>query len=175
MRRLWILLAVVFATSLLTTAGLEAATTTKRSGSKITAKQKAAATKWAKSSKRTSTAASRARGPKWRCYRVSTTARRARPAAAARGPVVTCPAPVVNVPQQAAPVVNVPQQAAPIVNVPPNPPTVGVTVDNCYIYIVQNDQLMVIDKNTYCLKKTVPLTGAALSMEGSPGAGAMSP
>lgn len=73
--------------------------------------------------------------------------------------MVTCPAPVVNVPAQAAPVVNVPQQAAPIVNVPPFPPTVGITMDSCNIYIVKGDNLLILDKNTYCLKQTVPLTG----------------
>ena len=94
---------------------------------------------------------------RWVCPKKSAVRRTARPAAAARGPVVNCPAPVVNVPEQPAPVVNVPQQPAPVVNVPSPPPTVGITTDNCFIYIVRGDQLMVFDKNTYCLKKTVPL------------------
>lgn len=177
MRRLWIVLAVVFAATTLGAAGVQAATGSSKSkyGSKMSAKQKATAKVWAKSQ-----AARSARGPaakkspskytryahgsKYRCYRASGAkryVRRARPASAARGPVVNVPAPIVNVPAQAAPVVNVPQGPAPVVNVPPFPPAVGVTVDNCNIYIVQNDQLMVIDKNTYCLKQTVPLTASA--------------
>lgn len=160
MRRLWLVLAVVFAASLYTAAGVQAATYSKsKSGSKMSAKQK-----------KSSMAARRGSGPytyqtksgaKWRCYKVAPKAKRARvsrPARVARGPMVTCPTPVVNVPQQAAPVVNVPQGPAPVVNVPPFPPTVGVTVDNCYIYVVQGDKLMVIDKNSYCLKQTIPLT-----------------
>ena len=81
----------------------------------------------------------------------------ARPARAARGPAVTCPAPVVNVPQQAAPIVNVPQQPAPVVNVPANPPSTAISVDSCNIYIVRNNQLTILDKNTYQVKQTVPL------------------
>jgi|GEM_PF-1257377 len=180
MRRLWIVLAVVFATSLYAAAGVQAATTGTTKSKlthKMTAKQKVMAAKWAKSHKKSSLAARKARGPmwkshvvkrhakaasfargpKWRCYRVTKHVRHAKPARVARGPILTCPAPIVNVPQQAAPVVNVPQQPAPVVNVPAFPPTVGITVDACNIYIVQGNQLMILDKNTYCLKKTVPL------------------
>jgi hypothetical protein len=69
------------------------------------------------------------------------------PAGIARGPRVLCPAPVVNVPQQAAPVVNVPAPE----------PTVGVATDNCNIYIVRGNQLTVVDKNTYQVRRTVPI------------------
>jgi hypothetical protein len=195
MRRLWIVLAVVFATSLYAAAGVQAATTgtTKyKARHHLTAKQKVMAAKWMKHHKKMAMAARRARGPmwksrlvkrhmvkrymlmkrhakaagfargpKWRCYRVKRFVRHARPARVARGPIVTCPAPVVNVPQQPAPVVNVPQQAAPVVNVPAFPPTVGITVDTCNIYIVQGNQLMILDKTTYALKQTVPLQGGA--------------
>ena len=194
MRKLWIVLAVVFAASLLPAASIQAAMGTS-SKSKFSSKQKAKAAVWMKSRRSMAAGKARgpmykkqftkskaakfgrgpawkhyakgkysfarsARGPKWHCYRVKRHVRKARAASVARGPAITCPAPVVNVPQQAAPVVNVPQQAAPVVNVPPFPPTVGVTVDSCNIYIVQGDQLMVLDKNTYCLKQSVPLTGA---------------
>jgi len=211
MRRLWIVLAVVFASTSLATAGMGAVSSTgsskSKSGYKMTGKQKATASSWAKSHKRSSLAAGKARGPmvkkhfvkksfaarsargpmykkhyakrsirfarhgvRYRCYPVRKHIRRAaRPATVARGPV--CPAPVVNVPQQAAPVVNVPQQPAPVVNVPAFPPTVGVTVDNCNIYVVQNDQLMIIDKNTYCLKQSVPLTGITPASGSSTGTG----
>ncbi len=176
MRRWVILLAAVFALSVLTAALADAATT------KMPAKAKAKTSIKAKcptmSKAKVSTPAKKGAGPKyakkaastkyakkakchkvtkWVCPKKHKVRKAARPAMAARGPVVTCPAPVVNVPQQPAPVVNVPQQPAPVVNVPASPPTVGITTDNCFIYIVRGDQLMVFDKNTYCLKKTVPL------------------
>jgi len=175
MRRLWIVLAAAFALTTLVAVGGQAATGTKSKSGKMTSKQKATAKVWATSK---SSAARTARGPavkknrkpssytrysngtKYRCYRVKPVRRVARrvskPATVARGPA----APVINVPQQPAPVVNIPQQPAPVVNVPPCPMTAGVTVDECYIYIVQNNQLMVIDKKSYCLKTTVPLHGA---------------
>lgn len=144
MRKLLLVLAVVFAASLYTAAGLDAATrpTTKKARHAVVAKHKTV---------------------KAHCKMVckpkakKMTKRMARPARYARGPVVNCPAPVVNVPEQAAPIVNVPQQPAPVVNVPPSPPTVGITVDNCSIFIVRENQLIVLDKNTYECKKMVPL------------------
>lgn len=182
MRRLWIVLAVVFAMSIFATAGVQATTGTTKSKARyhVTSKKKLMAAKWIRHHRKGSMAARTARGPmikkflkkraamharfakgpKWRCYRVKTHVRRARAARVARGPMVTCPSPIVNVPAQAAPVVNVPQGPAPVVNIPAFPPTVGVTVDSCNIYIVQGNQLMILDKNTYCLKQTVPLTGA---------------
>lgn len=152
MRKLWILLAAVFATSLIMTAGVDAAN--------YPTKSKAPAMK-SKTTQHKATMKSKpartARGPVCKVKHRKKVARRSMPARVARGPMVTCPAPVVNVPQQAAPVINVPAQAAPVVNVPPAPPTVGITVDNCSIFIVRENQLTVLDKNTYEVKKTVPL------------------
>lgn len=134
MRKLWIVLAAVFAASVFMTAGVDAAKCPTRYKARhhIVTKHKAPAMH-------------------------AKVVKKATPARAARGPVVTCPAPVVNVPQQAAPVVNVPAQPAPVVNVGPMPPTVGITVDDCSIFIVRENQLIVLDKNTYEVKKTVPL------------------
>lgn len=72
------------------------------------------------------------------------------PAAAGAGPVV-------NVPQQPAPIVNVPQQPAPVVNIPPTPPNTAVTVDSNFIYIIRDNQLLILDKNGLCLKQSVML------------------
>ena len=146
MRKLLLVLAVVFAASLYTAAGVNAAagTTKKKVGHAIVAKHKAM-----KSNCRVVC--------KPKMHKTHKMKRVSRPARYARGPVVTCPAPVVNVPQQAAPVVNVPQGPAPVVNVPPMPPTVGITVDDCSIYIVRENQLMILDKNTLECKKTMPL------------------
>lgn len=192
MRRLWIVLAVVFATLIATAAGVQAATSS-MSKSKVrhhlTMKQKVMAARWIRAHRAMSArmgrgpklfsrrakmrkliAARMARGPKWVCHRVRRHIRKARPATIARGPIINvpqAPAPVVNVPQQAAPVVNVPQQPAPVVNVPAFPPGVAVTVDNCNIYVVQGNQLMVFDKNTFCLKQTVPITGATAAPTGA--------
>lgn len=196
MHRWGIVLAVVFALSVLSAALVPAATTATKmpSKAKVTAKAKcptvarpavakraATAThKYAKSAARKykthavlkhrmSAPAKKGAGPRmtgkakcrkvtrWVCPKKPVVRRTARPAAAARGPMVNCPAPVVNVPEQPAPVVNVPQQPAPVVNVASPPPTVGITTDNCFIYIVRGDQLMVLDKNTYELKKTISL------------------
>lgn len=135
MRKLLIVLAVVFATSLFTATGVQAATyPTKKPMVRhhIVRKHKVTVV----------------------CRPVK---RRARPARAARGPVLRCPTPVVNVPRQPAPVVNVPQQPAPVVNIPPSPPTVGVTADNTNLYIVRENQLTVLDKCTYEVKKTMTL------------------
>lgn len=159
MRKLWMLIAAVFAVSLMMTAGLQAATTTKSKAAVAKKSQPAKVVKKAKPVAKPKSAV--------RCRTVCTpkkkTVRRSTPARAARGPVAPVvhvpqqPAPVANVPAQPAPVVNVPAQPAPVVNVPPSPPNVGITVDNCSIYIVRENQLMVLDKNTYCLKKSVPL------------------
>jgi hypothetical protein len=185
MRRWVIVLAVVFALSVFAAILADAATTTKmpakskaavKAKCPTTAKSSTATKHWKGTTKhkkhavakhKMSAAAKKARGPmyttkcrkvsKWVCPKKHRVKRMARPARIARGPAVTCPAPVVNVPQQAAPVVNVPQQPAPVVNVPASPPTVGITTDNCFIYIVRGDQLMVIDKNNYECKKTIPL------------------
>jgi Tfp pilus assembly protein PilE len=163
MRKLLIVLAVVFALSVFAAALAQAVTATTKmpAKSKMTAKAKCPTMHRASTTAKHKTMASKKpkcyKVTKWHCPKKHTVRRAARPAAAARGPVVTCPSPVVNVPQRPAPVVNVPQQAAPIVNVPASPPTVGITVDNCFIYVVRENQLMVIDKNTYELKKTVPL------------------
>lgn len=175
MRKLFLVLAVVFAASLYTAAGVSAATcpTKKKVKHHIVAKHKVAKAsskltcKPKMTMKKKSMPARIARGPackavkhtyyKMTCKPKMRTKRASRPARLARGPSVTCPAPVVNVPQQAAPVVNVPQGPAPVVNVPPSPPTVGITVDNCNIYIVRENQLMILDKNTYQVKSTVPL------------------
>jgi len=151
MRKLWIVLAAVFAASVFMTAGVDAA--------KVTTKAKAPAMH-AKTVHHKMMKKAAAAGPGWVCKRVHRhhkMVKKATPARAARGPMVTCPAPVVNVPQQAAPVINVPAQPAPVVNVGPMPPTVGITVDNCSIFIVRENQLIVLDKNTYEVKKTVPL------------------
>ena len=136
MRKLLMVVAVVFASSLFTTVGVEAAKvpTGKRLVSKCV-KPKAK-----------------------RVLRV--TRHKAMPARYARGPIINVPkspAPIVNVPEQPAPVVNVPQQPAPIVNVAAPLPTVGVTVDSTMIYIVRGSQLMVLDKCTYEVKKTMSL------------------
>ena len=137
MRKLLMVVAVVFATSLFTTVGLEAATkcpTGKRLVSKCV------------------------RPRAKRVHHVKK--HKAMPARYARGPIINCPkppAPIVNVPAQPAPVVNVPAQPAPIVNVAAPPPTVGVTVDGTMIYIVRGSQLMVLDKCTYEVKKTMSL------------------
>lgn len=159
MRRLWIVLAVVFATSLYTAAGVQAAkaTTKQKLRHYVSSKHKVTAASSAKKHKAAVMAARTAKGPKWVCHRVVKRHVRKAPARAARGPMVTCPAPVVNVPQQAAPIVNVPQQPAPVVNVAAPSPTVGITVDDCNIYIVQGSQLMVLDKTTYAIKQSVPL------------------
>lgn len=66
---------------------------------------------------------------------------------------------VLSCPKAPAPVVNIPQQAPPVVNVAAPPPGVGITTDDCSIFIVQGDQLMVLDKNTLCLKKKTTLSG----------------
>lgn len=160
MRKLWMISAVVFSVSLMMTAGLQAAANNTKSGTSVAKKsQPAKVVKKAKPAVRHKSAV-RCRTvctPKKKVVRPST------PARAARGPVAPVvhvpqqPAPVVNVPAQPAPVVNVPAQPAPVVNVAPSPPTVGITVDNCSIYIVRENQLIVLDKNTYCLKKSVPL------------------
>jgi hypothetical protein len=168
MRRWVIVLAAVFALSVLGAALADAAATKMPAKSKTSVKAKCPTMSKPAIKHKVSTAAKKGKGPaiskKAKCHKVTKwvcpkkrTVRRSRPAMAARGPVVNCPAPVVNVPQQPAPVVNVPQQPAPVVNVPAPPPTVGITTDNCFIYVVRGDQLMVFDKNTYCLKKTVPL------------------
>lgn len=83
--------------------------------------------------------------------------KRSMPARTARGPMVTCPSPVVNVPQQAAPIVNVPQQPAPVVNIPPEQPGVGVTTDAANIYVVRGNQLIILDKRCYEVRNTVTL------------------
>ena len=144
MRKLFLILAVVFATSVLAMPSMGASTTCPTKHMKRHAM----------------------RHHKYHhyrtCYRMKRVRcrrhyRHHRPAQAARGPMVTCPAPVVNVPQQAAPVVNVPQQAAPVVNVAAPPPGVGITTDSTSIYIVRGNQLMVLDKCTFEVKKTVTL------------------
>lgn len=84
------------------------------------------------------------------------------PAAAGAGPVV-------NVPQQPAPIVNVPQQPAPVVNIPPTPPNTAVTVDSNFIYIIRDNQLLILDKNGLCLRQSVMLD--QLSTTGPSGAG----
>jgi hypothetical protein len=167
MRKLWIVLAAVFATSLLMTAGVDAAkySTKSKAHHKVTAKMHCKTMMHHKmmhhkKMMKKAIPAKAARGPVWVCkkvYRHHKMIRRAKAAGVARGPMVTCPAPVVNVPQQAAPIVNVPAQAAPVVNIPASPPTVGITVDSCSIFIVRENQLIVLDKNTYEVKKTVPL------------------
>lgn len=167
MRKLWVLFAAVFAMSIIAV-GVQAATSSKSKTQRYSTKS---------SAKRKAMSARSARGPKVVCYtpkarKAKRVVRRSRPATVARGPSVTCPAPVVNVPQQPAPVVNVPEGPAPVVNVAAPPPGVAVTVDNCNIYIVQGSQLMVLDKNTYCLKQSVPITGSAA---GTTGAGPMLP
>ena len=133
MRKLMILIAFVFITSICTVAVGDAATcpTKSKVSKRIVSKHKVKCTCKAK--------------------------RHSMPARAARGPVVTCPAPIVNVPKQAPPVVNVPQQPAPVVNVAAPPPSVSVTSDNNYIYIVRENQLMIMDKCNYSCVKTVTL------------------
>lgn len=156
MRKLWIVLAVVFAASLLTAAGVDAKCRAKhkvRHHVMCVKVMKHKATTAKCPTKRMAKPARVAKGPKCPIRHK----RHARPARVARGPMVTCPSPVVNVPQQAAPVVNVAPGPAPVVNIPALPPTVGITVDNCMIYIVRENQLMVLDKNTFEVKKTVPL------------------
>lgn len=143
MRKLLILLAVVFAASLITTAGVDAA--------KCPTKYKARH--------------HMVRKHKTSAMKCPMRHHRARPARYARGPIVNCPtppAPIVNVPQQAAPVVNVPQGPAPVVNIPPNPPGVGITTDSTMIYIVRGNELMILDKCTYEVKKTVTLESSGM-------------
>ncbi len=146
MRKLFIILAVVFATSVLAMPSMGASTACPT-----------------KHMKKHSMMHHKYRHHHRTCYKVTkmhcrrVRHHKAKPAQAARGPVVTCPAPVVNVPQQAAPVVNVPQQAAPVVNVAAPPPGVGITTDNTSIYIVRGNHLMVLDKCTFEVKKTVNL------------------
>ncbi len=163
MRRWVMVLAVVFAFGVLAATFASAATKNMSSEKKMSIKAKNT------TKSKTSVMAKKGAGPKvtkktkcyrvtkWRCPTKHKAKRYARPAHIARGPVVNCPAPVVNVPQQAAPIVNVPQQPAPVVNVAAPSPTVGITVDNCNIYIVRGDQLTVIDKSNYECKRTVPL------------------
>lgn len=105
------------------------------------------------------TAIQRKSGCKVKCRTVCPTTKRAvRRAPVRKGAGPVCPAPVVNVPQQPAPVVNVPQQAPPVVNVAAPPPGVGITTDECYIYVVKGDELMVIDKKTMCVVKRSSLS-----------------
>jgi len=68
-----------------------------------------------------------------------------RPVVNVPAPAVTCPNPQVHV-------------AAPNVTFPPlNVPTVGITVDDCNIYIVRENELLVLGKTDMCLKRRVPL------------------
>ena len=195
MRKLVLVLAVVFAATVIAAAIADAATSTTKSGQTTVAKKHVAKTggkavcksaakkksmpskaargpskksfyKGCKTMKKASMHARWARGPKHHyakrsakmiCKPKMKAKRIARPARAARGPSVTCPAPTVTVPQQAAPVVNVPQQPAPVVNIPANPPSTAISVDNCNIYIVRENQLTILDKSTYQVKQTVPL------------------
>jgi hypothetical protein len=133
MRKLLIVLAVIFAASLWTTAGVGAATCpTKHHVMRHHVKTK-------------------------NCRMVCRHKKKhhkARAASVARGPIINVPAPVVNVPQGPAPVVNVPQQPAPVIN---EAPTVGITVDSSSIYIVRGNQLTVLDKCSYECKKTLTL------------------
>lgn len=133
MRKLWILLAVLFTTSLITATGVDAAVKCKT----FVRKHKVTV-----------------------CHRMKKKAKMAR---AARGPKVTCPAPVVNCPAPPAPIVNVPQQPAPVVNVPPSPTPVGVATDTTSIYVLRGDTLTIIDKSNCQCIKTLPLppVGAA--------------
>ena len=138
MRKLLMVLAVVFATSFLATAGVEAAACPTKHVVRHCLRHKHKAMK------------------AWRHHKK----RVAKPAAVGRGPIVNVPAqaaPIINVPAQAAPIVNVPEQPAPVVNVAAPPPTVGITTDNTMIYIVRGNQLMVLDKCTYEVKKTMSL------------------
>lgn len=92
-------------------------------------------------------------------------ARVAQPAKVAAGPVVK--APVINVPAcPACPqaVVNVPQQPAPQVFAPQT----AITTDDCYVYIVRDNDMLVLDKNTFCLKSRIALNNYVPS--GSPSA-----
>ncbi len=77
-----------------------------------------------------------------------------RPSVSARGPSVTCPAPNVRVEAPnvsvSPPNVNV---AAPNVNVPWN----GVTVDECNLYIVKDNELIILNKRDMSLVRRMPL------------------
>ena len=142
MRRLVILLALVFAASLVSAPALGAT---------------AYPTKTPKVHRTTTKKVAKA---KMRCYPVKRYKAKAKPARAGAGPkapVVNCPAPVVNVPQQPAPIVNVPEQPAPVVNVAAPPPSTAITVDTTSIYIVRDNQLWILNKNDLCLKNKVSL------------------
>jgi len=80
---------------------------------------------------------------------VATKMKMSKPAAVAAGPK-EMPTPIVNCP----PVTVQP----PVVNVaPPSMPTVGVTVDNCFIYIVRDRELLLVGKDDLCVKKRVDI------------------
>lgn len=85
-----------------------------------------------------------------RRHRIALRPRAAMPAAGPKEPtVVNCPAPTVSVPPAS---VTCP---APQVNMQPS---VGITVDNCNIYIVRENELWVVGKDDLCVKKKATLT-----------------
>lgn len=141
MRKFLLLLIVVFATMIFVASGVDAKTSKTR--------HYRARTHAAKMYK------AKARHCKVVCRRVHKKARRiVRPARMGAGPAIK---PVVNCPAVTCPnpQVNV---AAPNVTCPPvNVPTVGITVDDCNIYIVQENELLVLGKNDFCLKRRVSL------------------
>ena len=150
MRRLVILLVVVFVASLVSMPAISATKgVTTPKAHKMTTKHKL--------HKKTAMKPK----AKYRCYRVVRHKAKAMPARKGAGPatrpVVNCPAPVVNVPQQPAPVVNVPEQPAPVVNVAAPPPSTAITVDTSSIYIVRDNQLIILNKSDLCLKSKVSL------------------
>ena len=157
MRKLLIVIAALFAITLLAAAGVNAAKTTTKHPVRYA--RKAHARRHAKKYRTRYVKKCKCRYVKKRVYRRKRVyrhriVRKARPARRARGPIVTCPAPVVNVPQQAAPVVNVPQQPAPVVNVPPSS---AIATDANNIYILRGNQLTVLNKCTYECIKSVTL------------------
>jgi hypothetical protein len=141
MRRLVILLAVIFAVSAMSAPALGATACPTKSTKvhRTTAKKKMP--------KKVSKA-------KMKCAPVKS-AKKATPAKAGAGPRVIQP--VVKCPEQPAPIVNVPEQPAPVVNVAPPPPSTAITVDTNSIYIVRDNQLIILNKCDLCLKNKVSL------------------
>ena len=143
MRRLLLVLIVAFATTLFVASGVDARTYTRKHY-----RHRAHAVQMTKHRARSCKMIKRVV-----CRPVRRHVRRApvgagpvvRPVVNVPAPTVTCPNPQVNV-------------AAPNVTFPPvNVPTVGVTVDDCNIYIVRENELLVLGKTDMCLKRRVPL------------------
>jgi len=43
----------------------------------------------------------------------------------------------------------------------------GITVDNCYVYVIRGNELLVIDKNTLCVSKKTTLSSEMSTSSGS--------